>query len=180
MPLAYMKKTSRGENKPFATKNSIGVWGGAMRAGDGVVDDDAATDVVTDYALVRRQHQQDKCVICLRNCFRPGVLFLNCECRYAVHYACYNRWHRENKGCLMCRTFSSPARPNTYRVRWRDLAVSKFEWAMDTFDHLSEVTKKRIVWGLCWLGLVSGLFTIYSVWNFSVWKFSFLCLAFVI
>ena len=166
LSFSYRKKTSRGENKPFATQNSIGVPGGA-------------SDDETGYALVRRhQQQQDKCVICLRNCFRPGVLFLNCECRYAVHYACYNRWHRENKGCLMCRTFSSPARPNTYRVRWRDLAVSKFEWAMDTFDHLSEVTKKRIVWGLCWLGLVSGLFTIYSVWNFSVWKFSFLGLVF--
>ena len=145
LSFSYRKKTSRGENKPFTTQNSIGVRRSVMR----------------------QQEQQDKCVICLRNCFRPGVLFLNCECRYAVHYACYNRWHRENKGCLMCRTFSSPARPNTYRVRWRDLAVSKFEWAMDTFDHLSEVTKKRIVWGLCWVGFVLGLFTIYSILKFS-------------
>lgn len=52
------------------------------------------------------------CSICLENVRKEMNLNLNCECRYAVHFKCYNKWWKKNHCCIICHT-SSP-QPRRY------------------------------------------------------------------
>jgi hypothetical protein len=42
------------------------------------------------------------CSICLENVHRSAHFNLNCECRYNVHYGCFNKWWINNKNCIIC------------------------------------------------------------------------------
>ncbi len=55
------------------------------------------------------------CSICLEPVCRPAKLNLNCDCKYYVHYKCYNKWWKINKNCIICHELSS--KPMTYRDR---------------------------------------------------------------
>ena len=45
---------------------------------------------------------KNTCNICLENVIRPAKLNLTCECKYYVHYKCFNTWHENNKNCIIC------------------------------------------------------------------------------
>ncbi len=55
------------------------------------------------------------CSICLENIQRPAKLNLHCECKYYVHYSCYNKWWKINKNCIICHEICS--KPYKYRDR---------------------------------------------------------------
>ena len=55
------------------------------------------------------------CNICLENVSRPAKLNLNCECKYYVHYSCYNKWWKENKNCIICHKICN--KPYRYKDR---------------------------------------------------------------
>lgn len=62
------------------------------------------------------------CSICLENVSRPAYLYLNCDCRYNVHYSCFNKWWISNKNCIICHeTCDKPARFNKTpeRIRYK-------------------------------------------------------------
>lgn len=60
------------------------------------------------------------CSICLENVSRPVYLYLNCECRYNVHYSCFNKWWIKNKSCIICHeTCDKPTRFNKTPQRRR-------------------------------------------------------------
>ena len=42
------------------------------------------------------------CSICLETVRRPANLDLNCECKYYVHYKCFNEWWKDNNTCIIC------------------------------------------------------------------------------
>lgn len=50
------------------------------------------------------------CSICLENVRKEMNLNLNCECRYAVHFKCYNKWWKINHCCIICHTPSPQPR----------------------------------------------------------------------
>ena len=45
-----------------------------------------------------------QCIICLETCKKPLKLDLNCECKYVVHYKCFNTWWKRKKNCIICKT----------------------------------------------------------------------------
>ncbi len=45
----------------------------------------------------------DKCCICLEPVIFQPKLNLECNCKYTVHYNCYNTWWENNKSCIICR-----------------------------------------------------------------------------
>ena len=53
------------------------------------------------------------CNICLENVVRPAKLNLTCECKYYVHYKCFNTWHQNNKQCIICHKFCY--KPDKYK-----------------------------------------------------------------
>lgn len=55
------------------------------------------------------------CSICLENIHRPAKLNLHCECKYYVHYSCYNKWWKINNNCIICHEICS--KPYKYRDR---------------------------------------------------------------
>ena len=55
------------------------------------------------------------CNICLENVSRPAKLNLNCECKYYVHYSCYNKWWKTNKTCIICHEICN--KPYRYKDR---------------------------------------------------------------
>ena len=40
---------------------------------------------------------KNTCNICLENVIRPAKLNLTCECKYYVHYKCFNTWHERQQ-----------------------------------------------------------------------------------
>ena len=48
--------------------------------------------------------EKKQCIICLENCKNPLKLDLNCECKYVVHYKCFNTWWKRKKNCIICKT----------------------------------------------------------------------------
>lgn len=55
------------------------------------------------------------CSICLENIHRPAKLNLHCECKYDVHYSCYNKWWKINNNCIICHQNCS--KPYKYKDR---------------------------------------------------------------
>ena len=55
------------------------------------------------------------CSICLESITRPAKLNLNCECRYFVHYSCYNKWWKINNNCIICHEICN--KPFKYKDR---------------------------------------------------------------
>ncbi len=55
------------------------------------------------------------CNICLENVSRPAKLNLHCECKYYVHYSCYNKWWKINNNCIICHEICS--KPFRYKDR---------------------------------------------------------------
>ena len=53
------------------------------------------------------------CSICLENVNRPAKLDLNCQCKYSVHYKCFNNWWKDNKKCIICHEICY--KPNNYK-----------------------------------------------------------------
>ena len=45
---------------------------------------------------------KNTCSICLEDVYRPAKLDLFCECKYYVHYKCFNKWWKNNKNCIIC------------------------------------------------------------------------------
>lgn len=56
---------------------------------------------------------KNTCNICLENVIRPAQLNLTCECKYYVHYKCFNTWYKNNKNCIICHKFCYE--PDKYR-----------------------------------------------------------------
>ena len=50
------------------------------------------------------------CSICLESVRKEMNLNLNCDCKYAVHFKCYNKWWKVNKCCIICHTPSPQPR----------------------------------------------------------------------
>ena len=48
--------------------------------------------------------EKKQCIICLETCKKPLKLDLNCECKYVVHYKCFNTWWKRKKNCIICKT----------------------------------------------------------------------------
>ena len=42
------------------------------------------------------------CSICLENVVRTANLDLICNCKYYVHYTCFNKWWKDNGDCIIC------------------------------------------------------------------------------
>ena len=53
------------------------------------------------------------CSICLETVRRPATLDLNCECKYYVHYKCFNEWWKDNNTCIICHEVC--CKPNKYK-----------------------------------------------------------------
>lgn len=53
------------------------------------------------------------CSICLENVHRPANLDLICECKYYVHYTCFNNWWKDKKNCIICHEICN--KPNYYK-----------------------------------------------------------------
>ena len=47
--------------------------------------------------------ERKQCIICLDTCKTPLNLQLNCECKYVVHYKCFNTWWKKNQNCIICK-----------------------------------------------------------------------------
>ena len=58
---------------------------------------------------------KNTCNICLENVLRPARLNLTCECKYYVHYKCFNTWYKHNQNCIICHKFCYE--PDKYRRR---------------------------------------------------------------
>ena len=43
------------------------------------------------------------CIICLDTCKTQLNLQLNCDCKYIVHYKCFNTWWKRNHNCIICK-----------------------------------------------------------------------------
>jgi hypothetical protein len=48
--------------------------------------------------------EEKQCIICLENCKKPLKLDLDCECKYVVHYKCFNTWWKRQGNCIICKT----------------------------------------------------------------------------
>ena len=47
--------------------------------------------------------EKKQCIICLDTCKTQLNLQLNCECKYIVHYKCFNTWWKKNGNCIICK-----------------------------------------------------------------------------
>ena len=66
------------------------------------------------------------CSICLEYVRKEMNLKLNCDCKYAVHFKCYNKWWKINHCCIICHTPSpQPKRYGTPRHNKRKTLIRK-------------------------------------------------------
>ena len=66
------------------------------------------------------------CSICLENVRKEMNLNLNCDCKYAVHFKCYNKWWKINNCCIICHTPSpQPRRYGTPIHNERKILIQK-------------------------------------------------------
>ncbi len=67
---------------------------------------------------------KNTCNICLENVIRPAKLNLTCECKYYVHYKCFNTWHENNKQCIICHKFCY--KPDKYKRNQTPIRSSRY------------------------------------------------------
>lgn len=65
------------------------------------------------------------CSICLESVWRPAFLNLNCQCKYYVHYKCYNKWWKQNKSCIICHLDSPKPKINKRFITPRRIKKTK-------------------------------------------------------
>lgn len=80
---------------------------------------------------------KNTCSICLENVTFPANKFLNCECKYYVHYKCYKRWWKENKKCIICHNTVLKA-PTKHRFKKKSKKHNKviISRKVTTIDHI--------------------------------------------
>ena len=67
---------------------------------------------------------KNTCNICLENVIRPATLNLTCECKYYVHYKCFNTWHEDNQNCIICHKFCY--KPDKYKRNQTPIRSSRY------------------------------------------------------
>ena len=67
---------------------------------------------------------KNTCNICLENVIRPAKLNLTCECKYYVHYKCFNLWHKDNQNCIICHKFCY--KPDKYKRNQTPIRSSRY------------------------------------------------------
>jgi len=67
---------------------------------------------------------KNTCNICLENVIRPAKLNLTCECKYYVHYKCFNIWHKHNQNCIICHKFCY--KPDKYKRNQTPIRSSRY------------------------------------------------------
>lgn len=60
------------------------------------------------FLLLTMTNDNTRCMICLVKCLTPGTLHLLCDCKYKVHYRCYQRWYKVSPTCIICHQFAFP------------------------------------------------------------------------
>ena len=60
------------------------------------------------------------CSICLETTRKSIDLNLNCQCKYAVHFKCYNKWWKSNHCCIICHTPSPKPTRKIFRTPIRN------------------------------------------------------------
>lgn len=67
------------------------------------------------------------CSICLESVTKYADLNLNCQCKYYVHYSCYNKWWKINKSCIICHEIAfKPSKPNSSNKTLRHRNKKKY------------------------------------------------------
>ena len=66
--------------------------------------------MINKYITNQMVSTKKTCSICLENVRKEMNLNLNCHCKYAVHFKCYNKWWRINHCCIICHTPSPQPR----------------------------------------------------------------------
>lgn len=64
------------------------------------------------------------CSICLESVRKHADLNLNCQCKYYVHYSCYNKWWKINKSCIICHEIAF--KPNSSNKTLRNRNKKKY------------------------------------------------------